>query len=86
MTHEYSAPRTGQPDPATLLRPAPRNWFLNPGVSRIPFTTMDTKRGTRTDKREIARKLAKARERTRFLLEGISEEDLAAQHDPIMSP
>ena len=31
-------------------------------------------------------KLEEARERTRFLLEGVSEEDLTTQHDPIMSP
>src|SRR3954470_15091749 len=30
--------------------------------------------------------LEEARERTRFLLGPISEEDLVAQHDPIMSP
>ena len=30
--------------------------------------------------------LEEARERTRFLLEGVSKEDLVAQHDPIMSP
>ena len=30
--------------------------------------------------------LEEARERTRFLLNGVSKEDLVAQHDPIMSP
>ncbi|MDP9486319.1 MAG: DinB family protein, partial [Actinomycetota bacterium] len=30
--------------------------------------------------------LEEARERTRFLLEGVSKDDLLAQHDPIMSP
>jgi iron(II)-dependent oxidoreductase len=30
--------------------------------------------------------LEEARERTRFLLEGVSKEDLVSQHDPIMSP
>src|SRR5919205_3675438 len=44
---------------------------------------MDTKRGT---KKELVRRLVEARERTRFLLEPVSEEDLVAQHDPIMSP
>jgi len=33
-----------------------------------------------------ARQLEKARERTRFLLGTISDEDLAVQHNPIMSP
>ncbi len=47
---------------------------------------MDTKRGARTDKSTIARRLAEARERTRFLLAGVSDRDLAKQHDPVMSP
>ncbi|HKH77459.1 MAG TPA: DinB family protein, partial [Rubrobacteraceae bacterium] len=47
---------------------------------------MDTKRGARTDKSTIARRLAEARERTRFLLARVSDEDLAMQHDPAMSP
>jgi iron(II)-dependent oxidoreductase len=34
----------------------------------------------------LAGKLEEARERTRFLLEGVSEEDLKTQHDQIMSP
>ena len=34
----------------------------------------------------IVEELREARERTRFLLGGVSEEDLVAQHDPIMSP
>ncbi len=34
----------------------------------------------------LAEKLAEARERTRLLLENVSDVDLAAQHDPIMSP
>ncbi len=37
-------------------------------------------------KEALAGKLEEARERTRFLLNGVSEEDLVAQHDPIMSP
>ena len=37
-------------------------------------------------KRRLAEALLKARERTRFLLEGVSKGDLVAQHDPIMSP
>ncbi|MDQ4106727.1 MAG: ergothioneine biosynthesis protein EgtB [Actinomycetota bacterium] len=44
---------------------------------------MDTKRGS---KEAIVQKLAEARERTRLLLEPVSDEDLTAQHDPIMSP
>jgi iron(II)-dependent oxidoreductase len=47
---------------------------------------MDTKRGARIDKGTISRRLAETRERTRFLLEGVSEKDLARQHDPVMSP
>ena len=34
----------------------------------------------------LAEKLEEARERTRFLLGGVSEEDLTTQYDPIMSP
>ncbi len=34
----------------------------------------------------LVEKLAEARERTRLLLEGVSDGDLARQHDPIMSP
>ncbi len=45
---------------------------------------MDTKRGIEKD--VVVEGLKEARERTRFLLERISEEDLVAQHDPIMSP
>ncbi len=45
---------------------------------------MDTKRGVL--KEAIVQKLEEARERTRLLLEPVSDEDLAAQHDPIMSP
>ncbi|MEW6635207.1 MAG: DinB family protein [Actinomycetota bacterium] len=37
-------------------------------------------------KEDLARKLVEARKRTRFLLRGVSNEDLAVQHDPIMSP
>src|ERR671926_1976561 len=44
---------------------------------------MDTKRGT---KKDVVEGLKEARERTRFLLEQVSEEDLVTQHDPIMSP
>jgi len=45
---------------------------------------MDTKGGT--NKSVIVEGLTEARERTRFLLRGISEEDLTVQQDPIMSP
>ncbi len=34
----------------------------------------------------LVRKLEEARERTRFLLGPVSEEDLVTQHDQIMSP
>ncbi|MDQ5826654.1 MAG: DinB family protein, partial [Chloroflexota bacterium] len=37
-------------------------------------------------KKDLAEKLTEARKRTRWLLETVSDEDLAAQHDPIMSP
>src|ERR687891_406418 len=37
-------------------------------------------------KKNLTRRLKEARERTRFLLSGISEEDLTVQQDPIMSP
>ncbi len=37
-------------------------------------------------KKDLREGLEEARERTRFLLGPISEEDLVAQHDPIMSP
>ena len=45
---------------------------------------MDTKR--RVSKEVLVEGLKEARERTRFLLGPVSEEDLVAQHDPIMSP
>ncbi len=45
---------------------------------------MDTKH--EVSKEVIVQKLEEARERTRLLLEPVSDEDLAAQHDPIMSP
>lgn len=37
-------------------------------------------------KQSIAEELEEARRRTRYLLASVSEEDLALQHDPIMSP
>jgi iron(II)-dependent oxidoreductase len=40
----------------------------------------------RSEKGRIVRDLTEARERTRWLLEPLSDEDLKAQHDPIMSP
>ncbi|HZY65353.1 MAG TPA: ergothioneine biosynthesis protein EgtB [Rubrobacteraceae bacterium] len=45
---------------------------------------MDTKRGAL--KEAIVQKLEEARERTHFLLEPVSGEDLGTQHDRIMSP
>jgi iron(II)-dependent oxidoreductase len=45
---------------------------------------VDTKSGETKD--ALAEKLAEARERTRWLLYPVSDEDLAAQHDRIMSP
>lgn len=48
---------------------------------------MDTKRReTEHLKREIVAQLKEGRERTRLLLENVSDADLAAQHDEIMSP
>ena len=40
----------------------------------------------REGKEALIQLLAEARERTRWLLRTVSDEDLAAQHDPIMSP
>jgi iron(II)-dependent oxidoreductase len=37
-------------------------------------------------KKDLAEKLTEARQRTRWLLGKVSDENLAAQHDPIMSP
>jgi iron(II)-dependent oxidoreductase len=37
-------------------------------------------------KKDLAEKLREARERTRWLLRTVSDEDLIRQHDPIMSP
>jgi gamma-glutamyl hercynylcysteine S-oxide synthase len=45
---------------------------------------MDTKSGETRD--ALAEKLTEARERTRWLLSTVSDEDMATQHDPIMSP
>ncbi len=45
---------------------------------------MDTRHSV--SKETVVEGLEEARERTRFLLEPVSEEDLVAQHDPIMSP
>jgi gamma-glutamyl hercynylcysteine S-oxide synthase len=45
---------------------------------------MNAKGGT--NKSVVVEGLEEARERTRFLLRGISEEDLTTQQDPIMSP
>jgi iron(II)-dependent oxidoreductase len=45
---------------------------------------VDTKSGETID--ALVEKLAEARERTRWLLYTISDEDLSKQHDPIMSP
>ncbi len=45
---------------------------------------MDTRK--QTLKEDLARALQEARERTRWLLESVSDEDLYAQHDEIMSP
>ena len=86
MTHEYSAPRTGQPDRAVLLRRRAAKLVLEP--VRVAYTIHHhgTKSSARTGKSDIFRRLAEARERTRFLLEGVSKEDLARQHDPVMSP
>ena len=45
---------------------------------------MNTKGGI--NKSVVVKGLTEARERTRFLLGGVSEEDLTTQYDPIMSP
>jgi gamma-glutamyl hercynylcysteine S-oxide synthase len=45
---------------------------------------MDTRRAV--DKDEIVSQLQEARQRTRWLLRDVSEENLCRQHDPIMSP
>src|SRR5215213_11299371 len=45
---------------------------------------MNTK--SRINKSVVVEGLTEARERTRLLLRGVSEEDLRTQHDPIMSP
>src|SRR5919112_5995636 len=45
---------------------------------------MNTK--SRINRSVVVEGLTKARERTRLLLRGVSEEDLRTQHDPIMSP
>ena len=45
---------------------------------------MDTKSGE--TKVALVEKLTEARERTRWLLRTVSDEDLSKQHDPIMSP
>jgi iron(II)-dependent oxidoreductase len=45
---------------------------------------VDTKSGETKD--ALAEKLAEARERTRWLLYTVSDEDISKQHDPIMSP
>ncbi len=45
---------------------------------------MDTYKGV--TKEDLVRRLEEARERTRWLLREVSDEDLAAQHDRIMSP
>src|SRR5215211_7187804 len=45
---------------------------------------MNTK--SRINRSVVVEGLKEARERTQLLLEGVSEEDLRTQHDPIMSP
>jgi formylglycine-generating enzyme required for sulfatase activity len=45
---------------------------------------MDTQRAVAND--HIVRQLEEARQRTRWLLSTVSDEDLSRQHDPIMSP
>jgi len=44
---------------------------------------MDT---SRTARDQIVGQLEETRQRTRWLLSGVFEEDLAKQHDPIMGP
>ena len=45
---------------------------------------MDTRRAVAKD--QIVRQLEETRQRTRWLLSTVSDEDLSRQHDPIMSP
>jgi hypothetical protein len=45
---------------------------------------MDTQKDV--SKNGLARRLQEASERTRWLLRAVSDEDLARQHDEIMSP
>jgi len=48
-------------------------------MSAIPFASDDTRT-------QIAGLMVEARERTLLLVEGLSDEDLLRQHDPLMSP
>jgi iron(II)-dependent oxidoreductase len=48
-------------------------------MSAIPFTSADPRPG-------IASRLREARERTLLLVEGLTDDDLLRQHDPLMSP
>lgn len=45
---------------------------------------MDTERVVAKD--DLVRNLEETRQRTRWLLRNVSDEDLSRQHDPIMSP
>ncbi len=61
-----------------------RHCLLDSGGERNTISIMKT-RGT-VSRDVLAGKLEEARERTRFLLGPVSDEDLVVQHDQIMSP
>ncbi len=86
-------PSRSSPGPAPLClirggrvrRPAQKLLHLDPGgVLRILCIVMETRGAVSKD--VFVEKLEEARERTRVLLGPVSEEDLTAQHDQIMSP
>src|SRR5215208_15750 len=73
-------PNADRREPTVTFVPATLTWRRR----RITSVVMNAKGGT--NKGVIVEGLTEARERTRFLLRGISEENLTIQHDPIMSP
>src|SRR5215210_5579979 len=73
-------PNADRREPTVTFVPPPLTW----GRCRITSVVMHTK--SRINRSVVVEGLKEARERTRLLLEGISEEDLRTQHDPTMSP
>src|SRR5829696_1250673 len=73
-------PNADRREPTVTFVPPPLTW----GRRRITSVVMNTK--SRIKKSVVVEGLTEARERTRLLLRGVSEEDLRTQHDPIMSP